>query len=475
MAPMGQLAFGCTATEYRPRAPEQTVLYKTVANHIETFFAMVEGEGRNLPKFVRQEFDAYLRCGIHAYGFLRLRCNGCHTERLVAFSCKKRGFCTSCGGRRMSESAAHLIDEVFPKVGVRQWVVSFPFAIRFLLLRSPALQSRVLGICIRAINSLIQQKAKRKLNCGAVTLLQRFGGSLNANLHFHILVLEGGYTEGESGPEFVTMPRLEDEDIQALVQTIAKRVVRALKKLGHFGDESEALSEDAEDPLAELQAASVRSRVALGKRRGEWIRRIGSLGVSDAPELNGPLCASVAQFSLHANVYCAPEQRDKLEKLCRYVARPAVAEERLKLKSNGDVLLRLKKPYGDGTSHLVFSPLEFLEKLAALVPPPRAHLTRFHGVLAPHSKIRSKVVPKVQPKQEGEAKVPKKARMGWAKLLKRVFGIDMENCACGGKMEILAAIMEGAAIEKILKHLGRPYKPPDVAPARYPEQATLEF
>ena len=138
------------------------------------------------------------------------------------------------------------------------------------------------------------------------------------------------------------------------------------------------------------------------------------------------------------------------------------------------MLLRLKKPYGDGTSHLMFSPLEFLEKLAALVPPPRAHLTRFHGVLAPHSKIRSKVVPKQEAK-EGEPKVPKKARMGWAKLLKRVFGIDMENCECGGKMEILAAIMEGAAIEKILKHLGRPHKPPDVASARYPEQASLEF
>lgn len=376
----------------------------------------------------------------------------------------------------MSESAAHLIDEVFPRVGIRQWVVSFPFPIRFLLLRSPKLQSKVLGICIRAISSLIQKKSQRKVKCGAVTLLQRFGGSLNANLHFHILVLEGGYEEGENGPEFVYMPPLKDEEIQALVQTIAKRVVRALKKLGHFRDESEALAQEEEDPLAELQAASVRNRVAMGKRRGEWIRRIGSLGIGDPPELNGPLCASVAQFSLHANVYCGPEQRDKLEKLCRYVARPAVAEERLKLKGNGDVLLRLKKPYSDGTSHLIFSPLEFLEKLAALVPPPRAHLTRFHGVLAPHAKIRSKVVPAEKPKEAGESKVPKKARMSWAKLLKRVFGIDMENCGhCGGKMELLSAIMETAAIEKILKHLGRPYKPPDIAPARYPEQASLEF
>lgn len=307
-------------------------------------------------------------------------------------------------------------------------------------------------------------------------MLQRFGGSLNANLHFHILVLEGGYIDSETGPEFIEMDPPKDEDIQALVQTIGKRVVRALKKLGHFQDDREATSEDIEDPLAELQAASVKNRVALGKRRGEWIRRIGALGISDPPELTGPLCASVAQFSLHANVYCAPNQRDKLEKLCRYVARPAVAESRLKLKNNGDVLLRLKKPYSDGTSHLVFSPLEFLEKLAALVPPPRAHLTRFHGVLAPNAKIRSKIVPKKVEAKENQEEKPKSKRISWAKLLKRVFGIDMEKCDhCGGKMEILAAIMETVVIEKILKHLGRPYKPPDIAPAQYPEQASLEF
>ncbi len=159
-----------------------------------------------------------------------------------------------------------------------------------------------------------------------------------------------------------------DEEIRALVQVIAKRVVRALKKQGHFA-EGEALAEGAEDGLSELQAASVRSRVAMGERRGQWIRRLGALRVGDPPELTGPLCANVAQFSLHANVYCASNQRDKLEKLCRYVARPAVAESRLKQKSDGDILLKLKKAYSDGTSHLVFSPLEFLEKLAALVPP----------------------------------------------------------------------------------------------------------
>ena len=183
-------------------------------------------------------------------------------------------------------------------------------------------------------------------------------------------------------------------------------------------------------------------------------------------------------------MYCAPWERAKLEKLCRYVTRPAVAESRLKLLANDNVLLKLKKSYTDGTSHLVFSPIEFIEKLAALVPPPRAHLTRFHGVLAPHAKIRSLVVPK-KPKAPIELPVAANdtakaesqkdpRRISWAKLLKRVFSIDMETCRhCGGDMKIIAAIMETAVVEKILKHVGLPHKPPDVAPARYAVQQPL--
>ena len=86
-----------------------------------------------LPRFVEDEFRAFLRCGFLAGGFARFRCGDCRTERLVAFSCKGRGFCPSCGGRRMAEGAAHLVDHVFPDVPVRQWVLSVPHRIRYLL------------------------------------------------------------------------------------------------------------------------------------------------------------------------------------------------------------------------------------------------------------------------------------------------------------------------------------------------------
>ena len=92
---MGQLAFASFGADYATRSPANTTMYKVIACHVNSFFALAESEEKRLPKFVREEFDAFLKCGIHAYGFIRLKCTDCPHERLVAFSCKKRGFCTS--------------------------------------------------------------------------------------------------------------------------------------------------------------------------------------------------------------------------------------------------------------------------------------------------------------------------------------------------------------------------------------------
>jgi len=489
-----QLSFKELEEPYQPRRPEQTVLYQAVANHYRTFEALADTEGKRLPKHVTEEFEAFLRCGILAHGFLRVVCSDCKHEKLVAFSCKKRGFCSSCGGRRMAESAAHLIDEVFPKAGIRQWVLSFPMPVRFILAKSPKIQGRVLSIVHRAITAYIRKKAKKKglrarLQPGAVTLIQRFGGSLNLNVHYHMLFLEGGYYNTHQGPKLWWVDPPTDSEIQAMVVTLATRVIRFLKKKGYFQDDiDQAVPEEEctqDELLPELQAASVQSRIALGERKGGKVRRLGALEFSDFhPELNGSLCASSVGFSLHAAVYCAPWERDKLEHLCRYIARPALAEQRLSLRPSGDILLRLKTPYSDGTSHLVFSGLEFIEKLAALIPPPRIHLTRFFGCLAPHAKIRSLIVPKKEkdPEQTSTASNPalesppkKTRRIGWAELLARVFQIDMKHCPnCGSEnFKPIAAILEISAIHKILTHLGLPDKPPPIAPARLSPQMSF--
>ena len=160
---------------------------------------------RHLPDYVQREFEDYLACGRLAHGFLRVRCNDCHAERMVAFSCKRRGFCPSCGARRMAESSALLVDEVFPRLPIRQWVLSVPFALRFLLAREPHAISAVLGIVYRAIaGHLIHQAGFTGdiAQTGAVTLSQRFGSALNLNLHFHMLFLDGVYCATEAGPSF---------------------------------------------------------------------------------------------------------------------------------------------------------------------------------------------------------------------------------------------------------------------------------
>ena len=113
------------------RKPEASDLYQIVQQELETFFASTAARERPVPRFVARELCAFLRCGILAHGFLRVHCDACGLARVVAFSCKGRGFCPSCGGRRMADTAAHLVDRVLPGVPVRQWVLSLPFALRF--------------------------------------------------------------------------------------------------------------------------------------------------------------------------------------------------------------------------------------------------------------------------------------------------------------------------------------------------------
>jgi hypothetical protein len=146
--------------------------------------------------------------------------------------------------------------------------------------------------------------------------------------------------------------------------------------------------------------------------------------------------------------------------LCRYIARPAIANERLSLTRQGNVRNQLKTPYRDGTTHVIFEPLDFIARLAALVPKPRVNLTRFHGVFAPNSSLRSKVTPGGRarrrrgdtPKTASERRVA----MTWAQRLRRVFRIDIESCRrCGGRVKVIASIEDPGVIRQILDHLNR--------------------
>ena len=176
--------------DYRPRDAEHGVLYRVIDEHLDAFLdaAVDHTDGSRLPKFVEQEFRDFLTCGVLTHGFARLRCSDCAFERLVPFSCKGRGFCPSCGGRRMTEYAARLVDGVLPRVPVRQWVLSLPHRLRYLLALDHGLSRAVLGVYVRVLRGFQQRRARRQGirngRSGCVTVIQRFGGGLNLNVHF---------------------------------------------------------------------------------------------------------------------------------------------------------------------------------------------------------------------------------------------------------------------------------------------------
>jgi Putative transposase/Transposase zinc-binding domain len=479
-------AGGPSRIHYERHRPEGSTLYRLVQQHAATFFSQVEAAtGTGLPKFVKDEFDAFLECGILAHGFLRLRCANCTHDKLVAFSCKRRGFCPSCGARRMSETAAHLVDHVIPEVPVRQWVLSLPIPLRLLLAAQPELITPVLQVVQRALSRYLLGQVGIKAgegDCGSVTLIQRFGSAANLNIHLHCLVLDGVYrTNAKGEPEFIEARPPNDEQVWEVLQSIIKRVMKQLVRRGILvEDQGETYLADTEDDSEEARAlrplhrGSCVYRIAFGPRAGHKVLTLqGALPREESGMQK--LCANLQGFSLHAAVRCGAGQRKTLEQLCRYITRPALANDRVQINAAGQVELKLKTPWRDRTTHQVMSPLEFMQRLAALVPRPRLHLIRFHGVLAPNAKPRARVVPhppaepaqKVQAQEDNESKHGRPMRLGWAKLLKRVFNLDLEHCPnCGGELKIIATILERPAIEKILTHLGLQARAPPRAPAR---------
>ena len=177
----------------------------------------------------------------------------------------------------------------------------------------------------------------------------------------------------------------------------------------------------AQEPLfASAVAASLQGRVALGPRAGQPVRRLRSAADAIA---TGRRSARLEGFSLHADVAVPARRRDQLERVCRYILRPPLALERLTESTGGQLLYQFRRPWRDGSMALLLDPLELLERLAALVPPPRRPLFAYHGLLAPRARWRSAIVPKPSPpdaRRDADARAPR--RWPWARLLHRVFG-----------------------------------------------------
>jgi hypothetical protein len=474
---------------YSRRQPEKTALYKVIQEHLLTFEReWTDTAGRTLPKFVTDELHGYLDCGILAQGCAHLYCESCGEHFVVGFSCKGRAVCPSCLGRRMSEGAAHLVDDVLPEVPIRQFVVTMPFPLRFPL----AFDGKLLGQILRIFTDTVakwyrERHVERGLpdgETGAVTAIQRANSDLRLSPHFHTLFLDGVYSADREGKGrmFHPAPAPSQEEIEQLVEGASKRILRFLERRGVItlvtapGDGELTLVTDetlAEKDLllAKLLAAATAGVDPAGPASKRQPIRI-VLDPDERPVTKGALCGQTQGFNLQAATRVAANDKQGRERLCRYILRPPLANDRLSILDEGNVRLDFKRPWSNGTSSVVLAPLALITRLAALVPPPRRHTVLYCGVLSSHASSRKEVVPAAPepaPPHAGKDKpkrCPKYIR--WSDLLRRVFGIETICPTCQTPLRLISLIKSEPIAKKILIAMHLPAEAPELHPARPP-------
>ena len=301
-------------------------------------------------------------------------------------------------------------------------------------------------------------------------------------MHIRAVVLDGVFARGDDGRlRFHAAPELESADVADVLAAIAPGVHSLVRRHGADPDDvsaSDAFAE-ASPLLAGLAATSVQGRVALGGTPGARPRRVGPSCVDRGEPALGACHARWEGFDLHAAVRVPAEQRDRLERMCRYALRPPVAGARLNLAADGQVVLHLRHAWADGTTHVAFTPTAFLERLAVLVPRPRVNLVLYYGLLAPRAAWRGEVVPGSAPGATTTPPVddpasdmtrrPSARGASWADLMRRAFEVDVLKCPrCGGRLRLVALIEASAVARRILTHLALPADVPTPAPARAP-------
>jgi hypothetical protein len=398
----------------------------------------------------------------------------------------------------MCQTAANLIEHVVPSgVPLRQWVLTLPHPLRYRL----AYDGKLLGAVCRIFVDSVLGWYRRRLaehgamksksgagKSGAVTVIQRTASDLRLHPHFHAVFLDGVYAQNPSGElDFVALPRLSTSEVADVLQVVRARIVRYLERRGviETGDELTLLDDELserEPALSRLARAAVSGLEPAGP---ELRRRPPPVALRGRPfvEVTRPLCAQQLGFNLHAATRSGGLDEAGREALLKYVLAPPIASERVRQGPDGLVRIALKRAFSDGTIAIDLDPLSLLCRLCASVPAPKLHTVRYAGVLATHSKWRSLIVPATPagprapggaPEEPPNGDTPPSSRgrsvyRPWAELLKRAFGIDVEQCLrCGGRMRLSALVTSVGSITRILRHLGEPSEPPARAPARGP-------
>ena len=431
---------------YQSRVATEKLLYQTIENHLDEFEERLIQSGKNLPKFIHKEFEEFLKCGDWTQGFVRLYCSNCHHSRFIPFSCKKRGFCPSCSGRRMTQIAMHQIEEIIPEVPIRQWVLTFPHYLRSYLAYKPKAMSDALDVFIQCL------RKQYRMNClpdslfppdlyyseslaihtqyypndiGVCTSIQRCNDALALYPHFHVLSTDGLFTSTTLNPkyekiqssisnlykinpsrqgeinspvEFIPYSCLSTEEVGEVLKQFRYRLIKRFIKRGylrpmgdgedqHFvlywGDEAPS---DEVKHLLDCFSASLQFKKAFGWNAGEQL----CFDWDEEPELRikSNLCVQLDGFGIHAATRIEASDREGVEHLCRYVHRPPLSTDRLKEMKDGRLYYQFKRPWKDGRKGIFFDGADLIERLVALIPTPYKNIVRYHGAFAPRSNLR---------------------------------------------------------------------------------------
>jgi hypothetical protein len=238
------------SSAYAPRRPHDTVLHRLVREHYATFVAHTEATyAAPLPRYVTDAFERYLACGDFSRGFVRCFCDACGHDVLVPFSCRQRGLCPSCGARRMCDEAANITDRILPNAAIRQWVLSLPFELRGLSATKPD----VLTALCRIFAEEIARATKRVAGVagaetGAVSFPQRFGGSLNLHVHFHLLAVDAVFEKHGESVRVHEAPPPAKTDVVDVARRVHDRALVWLRKRRYL-DERPAEDRGNEPPV----------------------------------------------------------------------------------------------------------------------------------------------------------------------------------------------------------------------------------
>jgi ribosomal protein S27E len=389
------------------------VLYRVLFHYFEQFLREYEGrfekEYGYFRPVIKEVVDRYFDCGNPRSGFARIRCPDCHTEHLLTFSCKTRGFCPSCHAKRLEEWSEWVRETLLLDVPHRQVVLTIPRALRIFFKFRRKLMGDLCRAAVRSLMVYFEALAGEHLVPGIIVAIQTSGDRLNFHPHLHLLVTEGGV---DRAGIFHGLPRLDDA---RLAELFSQEVLRRLSDQGLISP--------------------------------EWRERILSWRHSG--------------FNVHSRV--RTKSKAEAERVGRYMVRPVLALDRLSLlEGQGKVGYQ----HGDDVAELErMDYLEFIARVVSHIPDRGQVMVRYYGLYANahRGKIRkASRVPVMPGMNEGEP--PRLPSKGWAEMIRKVYEVDPMICPrCGGIMKVIAFLMEYAVVDRIIRHLGLTFaaeKPP---------------